>query len=81
MVGVAARVWQHASMAESTMSAMAKLRAAGVEPDASQLSALEPSVQASEPAFEPLVERRAGADPGQLHLPRRTGSAPWSRGG
>lgn len=54
VVGVAARVWQHASMAESTMSAMAKLRAAGVEPDASQLSALEPSVQASEPAFEPL---------------------------
>jgi proteasome accessory factor B len=54
VVGVAARVWQHASVAESTMSAMAKLRAAGVEPDASQLSALEPSVQASEPAFEPL---------------------------
>ncbi len=54
VVGVAARVWQHASMAESTRSAMAKLRAAGVEPDASQLSALEPSVQATEPAFEPL---------------------------
>ena len=34
VVGVAARVWQHASMAESTASAIAKLRAAGVEPDA-----------------------------------------------
>jgi proteasome accessory factor B len=54
VVGVAARVWQHASMAESTGSAIAKLRAAGIEPDASQLAALEPSVQASEPAFEPL---------------------------
>ena len=54
VVGVAARVWQHASMAESTMSALAKLRAAGVEPDTSQLAALEPSVQATEPAFEPL---------------------------
>lgn len=54
VVGVAARVWQHASMAESTRSALAKLRAAGVEPDASQLAALEPSVQATEPAFEPL---------------------------
>jgi proteasome accessory factor B len=41
-------------MAESTMSAIAKLRAAGVEPDTSQLASLEPSVQASEPAFEPL---------------------------
>jgi proteasome accessory factor B len=54
VVGVAARVWQHAGMADSTRSAIAKLRAAGVEPDTSQLSALEPSVQASEPAFEPL---------------------------
>ncbi|MFP5283697.1 MAG: helix-turn-helix transcriptional regulator [Actinomycetes bacterium] len=54
VVGVAARVWQHANLAESTQSALAKLRAAGVEPDPSQLSALEPSVQASEPAFEPL---------------------------
>lgn len=54
VVGVAARVWRHASMAESTGSALAKLRAAGVEPDASLLASLEPSVQASEPAFEPL---------------------------
>ena len=54
VVGVAARVWQHASMAESTMSALTKLRAAGVEPDISQLGALEPSVQATEPAFQPL---------------------------
>jgi proteasome accessory factor B len=54
VVGVAARVWQHAGMAESTRSALAKLRAAGVEPDPTRLSALEPSVQASEPAFEPL---------------------------
>ena len=54
VVGVAARVWQHAGMAESTRSALAKLRAAGVEPDPSALGALEPSVQATEPAFEPL---------------------------
>jgi proteasome accessory factor B len=54
VVGVAARVWQHASVAESTTSALAKLRAAGVEPDTSQLAALEPAVAASEPAFVPL---------------------------
>jgi proteasome accessory factor B len=54
VVGVAARVWQHASMAESTSSALAKLRAAGIEPDGSQLASWEPSVQAREPAFEPL---------------------------
>ncbi|HET9649008.1 MAG TPA: WYL domain-containing protein [Microlunatus sp.] len=54
VVGVAARVWQQASMAESTHSALAKLRAAGIEPDTSQLADLQPSVQASEPAFETL---------------------------
>jgi proteasome accessory factor B len=54
VVGVAARVWQHASMAESTGSAIAKLRAAGVEPDPSLLASLQPSVQATEPGFEPL---------------------------
>jgi len=54
VVGVAARVWQHAHLAESTQSALAKLRAAGVEPDPTALAALEPSVQASESAFEPL---------------------------
>ena len=75
-MGVAARVWRHASMAESTRSAIAKLRAAGVEPDASQLASLEPSVQASEPGFEVLwnavldrarvsfsLSRRQPADP------------------
>lgn len=54
VVGVAARSWQHTSVAESTRSALTKLRAAGIEPDTSQLSALEPSVTANEPAFEPL---------------------------
>jgi proteasome accessory factor B len=54
VLGVAARVWQHASMAESTMSAIAKLRAAGVDTDTSQLASLEPSVSATEPAFDAL---------------------------
>lgn len=54
VVGVAARSWRHTSVAESTRSALSKLRAAGIEPDTSQLSALEPQVTANEPAFEPL---------------------------
>lgn len=54
VVGVAARSWRHTSVAESTRNALTKLRAAGIEPDTSQLSALEPSVTANEPAFEPL---------------------------
>ena len=81
MVGVAARVWQHASVAESTQSALAKLRAAGVEPDTSQLAALEPSVQAREEAFEPLWTAVLDRVRVSLHLPRRARSARSSRGG
>jgi proteasome accessory factor B len=79
VVGVAARVWQHAGMAESTRSALAKLRAAGVEPDTTQLSGLEPSVQASEPAFEPLwtaVLERTRVSFTYRHGERRT-LEPW----
>ncbi len=79
VVGVAARVWQHASMAESTQSAMTKLRAAGVEPDPSALSALEPSVQATEPAFVPLWN--AVLDRSRVRFTYRDGSLrtlePW----
>jgi proteasome accessory factor B len=79
VVGVAARVWQHAGMAESTGSAVAKLRAAGVEPDTSHLGALEPSVQATEPAFEPLwnaVLHRTRVSFGYRDGARRT-LEPW----
>jgi proteasome accessory factor B len=79
VVGVAARVWQHAGMAESTRSAVAKLRAVGVEPDTSQLGALEPSVQATEPAFEPLwnaVLHRTRVSFGYRDGARRT-LEPW----
>jgi proteasome accessory factor B len=79
VVGVAARVWQHASMAESTQSAMTKLRAAGVEPDPSALAALEPSVQATEPAFGPLWN--AVLDQTRMRFTYRDGSLrtfePW----
>lgn len=54
VLGAAARVWQQAAMAEQTVSALAKLRAAGIEPDTDRLSALEPSVSAREPAFEAI---------------------------
>jgi proteasome accessory factor B len=79
VVGVAARVWRHASMAESTRSAISKLRAAGVEPDASQLASLEPSVQASEPGFEVLWN--AVLDRARVSFTYRDGSPravePW----
>lgn len=50
-LGLAASVWESATQAGRTVSALAKLRAAGVDPDPTRLSALAPSVGAREPAF------------------------------
>lgn len=54
VVGLAARVWQQARLADATQSALLKLRAAGQRVDASGLTGIEPRLAASEPAFEPL---------------------------
>lgn len=53
-LGLASQVWGTATRAEHTVSALAKLRAAGIDPDASRLTGLSPSIGAKEAAFEPL---------------------------
>ena len=55
-VGLAARLWAQAGLAEAASSAMIKLRAAGIETDTTGLGELEPHVDATEPAFEPLLD-------------------------
>lgn len=54
VVGLATQVWEQTRLAESTANALAKLRAAGVEPDTARLAALSPHVAAREPAFDRL---------------------------
>lgn len=51
-LGLAASVWESATQAAQTTSALAKLRAGGVDPDPSRLSVLAPTITAREPAFE-----------------------------
>ncbi len=53
-LGLASTVWEQARLADATVRAMAKLRAAGIQPDASRTAGLEASMAADEPAFEPL---------------------------
>ena len=60
VLAVAAHVWQQAAMAESTVGAMAKLRAAGVDVDGDRIAALAPSVTAHEAAFLPLWRATSG---------------------
>ncbi len=52
IVGLAARVWQHASLASSTSQGLRKLRAGGVDVDESALTILEPQLATAEPAFD-----------------------------
>jgi proteasome accessory factor B len=54
VLGLAARVWQHASMSSAASAALLKLRAAGVRVGDVDLPAIEPRIAIGEPAFEPL---------------------------
>ncbi|HEX5996652.1 MAG TPA: WYL domain-containing protein [Jiangellales bacterium] len=85
VIGLAARVWQHASLAEATSRAVLKLRAAGVETDTSALAAIEPRLAVEEPAFWPMWEAVRDRRPVTFaHRKNPTGPAmqrtlqPWS---
>ena len=54
VIGLAARVWQHAGLAAATSDALVKLKAAGVTVDRDALDVVQPQLTAEEPAFEPL---------------------------
>jgi proteasome accessory factor B len=54
VLGLAARVWQRASLAEAASGALLKLRAAGVETDEAASLGIEPRVDTNEPAFPAL---------------------------
>lgn len=54
VLGVAARMWQHATLAGATGRAIRKLEAAGVDVDPEALAVIEPRVDAAEPAFAAL---------------------------
>ena len=55
-LGLATRAWESATQAEQAVSALAKLRAAGVDPDPDRVSGLAVSIGAREPAFASVWE-------------------------
>lgn len=78
-LGLAATVWESATQAEQAVSALAKLRAAGVDPDPERLAGLAPSIGAREPAFGPIWAATAERVPLRFSykgLPRRV--QPWA---
>ncbi|CAA9361440.1 MAG: FIG005453: Putative DeoR-family transcriptional regulator [uncultured Nocardioidaceae bacterium] len=52
VLGLAARVWQHAGLASATSDAIVKLKAAGVSVDRTALDVAQPQLAVEEPAFE-----------------------------
>jgi proteasome accessory factor B len=52
VVGLAARVWQHAGLASATSDALVKLKAAGISVDRSALNVAQPQLAVEEPSFE-----------------------------
>jgi proteasome accessory factor B len=63
VLGLAARVWQHAGLAAATSAALVKLRAAGHDVDREALDALQPRVVADEPAFNDMWEMTISRTP------------------
>jgi proteasome accessory factor B len=62
VLGLAARVWQHAGLAGATSDAIVKLKAAGIAVDRSALDLVEPQLSAEEPSFDAFwaaAQRRA----------------------
>ncbi len=55
-IGVAARFWQQATLAQAASSALLKLKAAGLDIGEAAPSGIEPRVRVEAPAFEPLLE-------------------------
>ena len=74
VLGLASRVWAHASLAAPASRAVLKLRADGVEPDDGSLVGIEPRVRTSEPAFEPVYA--AVRDRRPIRFPYRTPGQP-----
>jgi proteasome accessory factor B len=54
VLGLASQVWDEATQADQAKSALAKLRAAGVDPDPGRLASLAPRIGVKEAAFAPI---------------------------
>jgi proteasome accessory factor B len=84
-LGLAARLWHSAGLADASRSALLKLRAAGIDADPVSTAVMEPRVDAPDAAFGPMLAavraghavsfdyRRPGAGP-----PARRTLEPWS---
>jgi proteasome accessory factor B len=74
VIGLAAKVWEHARLAEATTEAVRKLTALGVPLDVSALDIAEPRLTADEPSFDVFWEATQERQPVEFDY-RRSGQA------
>ena len=79
VIGLAARVWQHAGLAAQTSDALVKLKAAGVSVDRTALDVVEPRLAADEPAFEAFWEATRTRTPVSFDYRRSTATKTATR--
>lgn len=79
VLGLAARVWQHAGLASATSSALVKLRAAGHDVDRDALDVLQPRVGADEPAFDAMWSATVSRTPVRFAYRRPTDDVDTTR--
>lgn len=79
VLGLAARMWQEAALADAASSAVLKLEAAGVDVDVAALSVIEPRVGGDEPAFARLYEAARDRRPVAFEYARVSDSVPAVR--
>lgn len=79
VLGLAARVWQHAGLATATSQALVKLRAAGYQVDRDAIDALQPRIEADEPAFDAMWAMTVSRTPVRFNYRRPSDQAPRLR--
>jgi predicted DNA-binding transcriptional regulator YafY len=77
-LGLAARLWHSAGLADASRSALLKLRAAGIEAEPVHSAVIEPRVDAPDAAFAPMLAAVRSGTPVSFEY-RRPGGGPATR--
>lgn len=79
VVGLAAKTWEHARLAEAASDAVTKLTAAGVDVDTDALDVVQPRLTTDEPSFDVFWEATREHTPIRFSYRRSTDAAPAER--
>jgi len=79
VLGLAARVWQHAGLAAATSDALLKLKAAGIDVDREALDIVEPQITAQEPSFDAFWDACQRRQPVTFDYQRSGSTEPQTR--